>query len=305
MKPTLFFLVGPTAVGKTTLSISLAQRLNAEIICCDSMQIYKGMDILTSKPDLKQRHSVKHHLFSIIPVEKEFNVSEYRRLALIKVQEILKRNKVPLFVGGSGLYMSTVVDGIFELNIDSKLLRNQLLEQAKESGIGQLYERLKIIDPEAADKIHPNDLRRIIRALEVYETTGIPISKLQKQRKGLSMEYDIRIVGLTLERIKLYKNINERVEEMFNKGVVSEVRKLLSGSLSLTARKAIGIKEIEDYLNGKLSLEEAKELIKKNTRQYSRRQLTWFRKDKRIIWVDKETPDLLEKLVYIYTQTRL
>ncbi len=293
MKPKIIFIVGPTAAGKSETAVSLAKKINAEIISCDSMQVYKGMDIITSRPPAALRKSIPHHLISVIPADKEYNVSRYYKDTSRKVKEILSRGKVPLVVGGTGLYMSILVDGLFKSSASGKVVRNRLYMQAGEEGSKYLYDRLKIIDPEASRKIHPNDTKRIVRALEVFESTGQPISKLQKQRKGLSQGYEIKIFGFNLAREKLYQRIEERVDKMFTKGLVSEVKRLLKSKLSRTANYAIGIKEIKGYFDGLYDLGEARQLIKKSTRQYAKRQLTWFRKDKRINWIElgeKEKP---------------
>ncbi len=285
MKPRIIFLVGPTAAGKTEFSIKLARRLNAEIICCDSMQIYKDMEILSSQPSRQELKKIQHHLVSIVAPGKEFNVSKYRGLALKKIKEIIKKGKTPLFVGGSGLYMSVVVDGIFKVKASDKKVRDKLYDQASRSGSSYLHEKLLEIDPRAAAKIHPNDTKRIVRALEVFEVTGKPISALQATRQGLEDKYEIIILGLDLPQEKLDQRINQRVDKMFRRGLVKEVKKLLRLKLSKTGRYAIGISEIKGYLDGLYSLDQAKELIKKNTRHYARRQMTWFRKDKRIRWI--------------------
>jgi tRNA dimethylallyltransferase len=285
MKPRIFFLVGPTAAGKTEFSIRLARVINAEIICCDSMQVYKGMGILSSQPSSQELKKIRHHLVAEVRPEKEFNVAKYRRLALKNIKEILKRGKTPLFVGGSGLYMSVVIDGIFKVKTEDKKLRDRLYLKASRSGSGHLHEELLKIDPQAAAKIHPNDTKRIVRALEVFEVTGKPISALQATRQGLEDEYEIKIFGMGLPREKLDQRINQRVDMMFRKGLVKEVKKLIRLKLSKTSRYAIGISEIKGYLDGLYSLAQARELIKKNTRRYARRQMTWFRKDKRIKWV--------------------
>jgi tRNA dimethylallyltransferase len=290
-KDRIIFLAGPTAVGKTEISSALAKKINAEIVSCDSMQIYKGMDIITSKPPQALRKKIRHHLINIISPEEEYNVSVYRNDALKKIKEIIKRDKLPLFIGGTGLYMSILIDGLFSLKSKSKNIRRQLYEQAKTYSNHYPYKRLQSIDPEAAAKIHPNDTRRIIRGLEVFESTGKTISYLQKQRKGLSSDYDIKIFCLNTERQKLYKRINERVDKMFACGLVSEVKKLLKSKLSKTAACAIGIKELKGYFDGSYDLEEAKRKIKKNTRLYAKRQLTWFRKDKRINWINIDPKD--------------
>jgi len=300
MKPRLVFLVGPTAIGKTELSSRLAKELNAEIISCDSMQIYKGMDILTSKPALEARKKIPHHLVDIVSCGKEYNVSKYRLAAIRKINEILKRGKVPLFVGGSGLYMSVVIDGIFKAKTEDADIRQRLYKEAQDLGAHKLYDKLMKVDPIAAQKIHPNDVKRIIRALEVFAVTGKPISQLQAARKGLADKYDIKIFGLDMPRDKLYKRIDERVDEMFEQGLVKEVNKLLKLKLSKTAGAAIGVNEIKGFLEGLYDIEEAKGLMKRNTRQYAKRQMTWFRKDKRIIWIEitnqEETAKIAEKL---------
>jgi tRNA dimethylallyltransferase len=286
MKPRVLFLVGPTAIGKTDIALQLAAKINAEIISCDSMQIYKGMEILTSKPALEVRKKIPHHLIDIVSCDREYNVSKYRLAAIRKINEIIKRGRVPLFVGGSGLYMSVVIYGIFKAKTEDKDIRQRLYKEAQDSGAHKLYDKLMKVDPRAAQKIHPNDIKRIIRALEVFELTGKPISQLQATRKGLADKYDIKILGLDMPRDELYKRIDERVDEMFKRGLVEEVKKLLKLKLSQTARAAIGLNEIKGFLEGLYDLEEAKKLMKRNTRQYAKRQMTWFRKDRRIIWID-------------------
>lgn len=296
----LVFLVGPTAVGKTGVAVALAKKINAEIISCDSMQVYKGMDLLTSKPASALRKKAKHHLIGVIAPIKEYNVSRYRKEALAKVKAILKKHKIPLFVGGTGLYLSILLDGIFKAKAQDKKIRERLYKEAEAKGGRFLYERLRQVDPPAAAKIHPNDTRRIVRSLEVYELTGQPISHLQKERKGLIDEYDVRIFCLDRERDKLYERINRRVDKMFKAGLVAEVKKLLKVNLSKTARYAIGLRELRDYFDAKTSLEEAKALIKRNSRWYAKRQLTWFRKDKRIEWVQVapgETPKAVSQRI--------
>jgi len=286
MKRKIIFLVGPTAIGKSETAILLAKKINAEIVSCDSMQIYKGMDIITSKPKEASRRRIPHHLIGIISPGRQYNVSLYRKQALKEISRITKRGRVPLFVGGTGLYMSVLIDGIFpEINSDKKI-RKKLYWQAERSGSAQLYERLKIVDPEAALKIHPNDTRRLVRALEVFEVTGQPISKLQKQRKGLGGEYDVVIFCLNTGRDILAKRIKNRIDRMFRQGLLEEVRKLLKVRLSRTAACAIGIQELRGFFSKAYGLKEAKLLMVRNTRQYAKRQLTWFRKDKRIHWIN-------------------
>ena len=284
-KDKVIFLVGPTAIGKTRTACELAKKINAEIVSCDSMQVYKGMDIITSKPTHFLRKKIRHHLIDIIPATRIYNVSRYRQQALESIKEIIKRGRVPLVVGGTGLYMSILIDGIFKARAGNSIIRAKLEKEAQERGNRYLYERLKVVDPQAASKIHPNDTKRIIRALEVFEVSAQPISQLQTKRQGLSDKYSISIFCLDMARPELYQRIERRVEEMFRKGLVKEVKELLKLKLSQTASFAIGIRELRGYLRGEYGLDEAKQLIKRNTRLYAKRQLTWFRKDKRISWV--------------------
>jgi len=278
-------LVGPTAIGKSEAAVYLAKKINAEIISCDSMQVYKGMDILTSKPPAKLLKGIAHHLIGIVSLEKEYNVSKYSRVALKNVKEIIRLGKVPLFVGGAGLYMNILLDGIFKARTENKAVRIRLYKQAGRFGSAYLYTRLKKVDAQAAGKIHPHDTRRIVRALEVFEVSGRPISELQKQRQGFLADYDVNVFCLDRKRPDLYRRIDERVDKMFSGGLVNEVRGLLKKRLSRTAVRAIGIRELKGYFNREYDLEEAKRLIKHNSRIFAKRQLTWFRKDRRIIWV--------------------
>jgi tRNA dimethylallyltransferase len=216
------------------------------------------------------------------------------------MKEVINKGKMPLFVGGTGLYMSILLDGIFKAKAEDKNIREKLYKQVRTLNSQYLYERLKKVDPQAARKIHPHDTRRIVRALEVFETTGRPISHFQKQRSGLSDKYDIKIFCLNMPRKKLYRRIEERVEKMFKKGLIKEVRELLKLKLSKTAAYAIGIKELKGYFDGLYDLAEAKRLIKRNTRLYAKRQLTWFRKDKRINWINfgnTEKPQVVTKRI--------
>ncbi len=276
------FLVGPTASGKTSLSLKLAKKLNAEIISCDSMSVYKDMDILTSKPTKRDRGKVKHHLVDIISPSKEFSVAEYRRLALKAIDDIFKRGKTPLFVGGSGLYVKAIVDGLFPSGKKNLVFRKRQDRLARKYGNTYLHNKLKRIDPASAKKIHPNNLRRVIRALEVYHTEKKRPSELKRKTEPLGRKF--KIFGLEIERERLYSNIDERVEEMFRQGLVEEVKRLSKKRLSITARGALGYAEVLGYLKGRCSLEDAKYLLKRNTRHFAKRQLTWFRADKRILW---------------------
>lgn len=286
MNKRIVFIVGPTAVGKSEIAVALAKKINAEIISCDSMQIYKEMNILTSKPSITLRKKIPHYLIDLISPSKEYNVSDYNKEALKIIKKIFKKGKIPIFVGGTGLYVSVLIDGIFKGRAKNQRIRNKLYELSKSKGNRYIYNRLKKVDPEAAGKIHPNDKKRIIRALEVFESLGKPISLLQKQRKGLKDKYDIEVFCLNMKRSNLYKRIDQRVERMFENGLINEVKGLLRSRLIKTASYAIGIQELKGYFDGLYDLEETKRLIKRDTRHYAKRQLTWFRKDKRINWVN-------------------
>lgn len=268
------------------MALPLAGKLGAEIVSCDSMQVYKGFDIISSKPSPHDRKAVPHHLIDVAPARRAFSVSDYRKMALKKIKQIHSRGKIPLFVGGTGLYMSILLDGIFnEAGGRGQDIRQRLLKSAEKRGGDFLYNRLKSVDPSAAQKIHPNDLRRVVRALEVYEKTGRPISYWQKQRKGIYGDYDVKVIGLAADRGLIYERIDKRVDSMIRSGLVEEVGRLLKRGLSRTSGAAIGITEIKAHLEGALTLDAAIELIKKNTRRYAKRQMTYFRKDKRIKWL--------------------
>ena len=248
MKKKIIFLVGPTAVGKTGLSIQLARGINAEIISCDSMQIYKGIDIMTQKPTLTQRKKVPHHLVDFLSLDKNFNVGDYRKKAMRLIRDIEKRGKVPLFVGGTALYMKAVVDGLFSSPKADFKLRVKILSEAKDKKESYLYECLKKVDPKTAKGLHQNDIRRIVRALEVFEKTGLQISDLKKETKGLWDEYSIDILCINRPRLELYDRINSRVDSMFKRGIVTECKKLIGKRISRSASQALGLKEVNGFL---------------------------------------------------------
>ncbi|MDD5692069.1 MAG: tRNA (adenosine(37)-N6)-dimethylallyltransferase MiaA [Candidatus Omnitrophica bacterium] len=301
LKKKIFFLIGPTGIGKSAAAVSLAKKIKAEIISCDSMQVYRGMDVITSKASATQRRQARHHLLSVVKPSEEYNAARYRDEALAICDKLFKKRKVPLFVGGTGLYYSITIDGLFPAVPEDKKIRAGLYKEARTKGGSQLYKRLAKVDPAASAKIHPNDTKRMIRALEVFMLTGKPITSLQKQRKGLGPEYEVKIFGLNTKRELLYKKINARVERMFNLGLVAEVKRLLKAKLSKTASCAIGVKQLKGYFDGKYSLEEAGRLIQQESRRYAKRQLTWFRKDKRVKWInvkDKETPRGIAGRIY-------
>jgi len=282
----ILFLVGPTAVGKTDVALELSKEIELEVISSDSMQVYKELNIASCKPSKNITQKLPHHLINVVSVRDEYNVADFRKMAIKSIRQIHKKNKIPLIVGGSGLYVSTILDGIFSGAKKNIALRKKLKKQAEKFGNQFLYSRLKKVDPAAAKKIHPHDLKRIIRGLEVFEMTQKPISVLQKKRKGIWGKFDIRIFGLMRERQQLYNRIDERVDEMLKKGLLKEIKSILANPISLTASYCLAVKEISGFLKGQYGLDEARRLIKQNSRRYAKRQLTWFRKDKRINWIE-------------------
>lgn len=282
----LIFILGPTAVGKTELSITVAKRIDAEIISLDSRQIYLNMDIGTAKPTPKERQQVPHHLIDFVQPNQSFTVADYQELADQKIQEICERRKQPMFVGGSGLYFRAVVDGLFEGPSADQKLRAKLREEAQEFGREKLHQKLAKIDPKTAEKVHPNDLVRVIRAIEVYKKTGEPISELQSQWNE-QPRYDFVAIGLNRPRELLYKRIEQRVYKMIEEGLIEEVEQLLEKyPRDCRAMQSFGYREIASYLNGEIELEKAIELTCRRTRRYAKRQLTWFRNDDRIQWLN-------------------
>ncbi len=280
----LLAIVGPTASGKTEVALEVSKLLPAEMISCDSMQVYKSMPITTQAPPKKVTRALKAHLVSFLSPTKEYNAALFRKDALALIQKISKKKKVPLLAGGTGLYLRALLDGLFEsdehpLSIDEPFRKKLIAEQEKHGG-NTLHKKLAEVDPVSAKKIHPNDFRRLVRALEVFHLTKKPMSLQKANRKGIREEFDCRIFLLNRERPDLYERINRRVDGMIKEGLVDEVRKLRRKKLSRTAGMALGIQEMGAYLDGKLSLTEATELLKKKTRNYAKRQLSWFRHER-------------------------
>ena len=288
MKSPLICIVGPTAVGKTEIAIQLAQHLDAEIVSLDSRQIYRGMDIGTAKPTPEQQRAVPHHLIDCVDVDQTFSVAEYQRLADTAIAEIRERGKRTMAVGGAGLYFRGIIDGLFDGPGADAEIRAKLQREVDEHGNVALHERLRRCDPETANRVHPNNLVRVIRALEIYELTGKPISSLQQQWKMNEPRYPFRAFGLNMPRETLYQRIEERVDRMVEAGLIEEVKGLLDQGYprNCVAMQSFGYKELIDYLDGKRTLDEAIALLKQNTRRFAKRQLTWFRNDPRIEWLD-------------------
>ncbi len=283
-KPLVIFLVGPTACGKTSVAIELAKRINAEIISADSMQVYRKMDILSAKPTKLEQQEVVHHLIDILKPNEEYSAAIFREKALKCIEEIISREKIPLVVGGTGLYVKALTKGLFSDSGKDQQLRKELTLEAKHHGNEYLFEKLKRVDPKAAKKIHPNDMRRLIRAIEVYELNKRTISECQTEIEGLDEKYEYKIFGIERDRRELYQRVEQRVDLMFEAGFLDEVKGLVAIELSHTAKQALGIKQISEYLADKCTLDEVKELVKRDTRRFAKRQLTWFRAAKDIIW---------------------
>ncbi len=291
MNPTLLCLLGPTASGKTEIAIQLAQHLDAEIISVDSRQIYRQMDIGTAKPTSEEQQAVLHHIIDCIDITEPFSVADYQSLADAAITDIRNRGKQVLLVGGAGLYFRAVVDGLFEGPAADHAFRKRLEHEASEHGVQVLHDLLRDCDPESADRIHPNNLSRVIRALEVYELTGTPMSKHQQQWQSNQQRYPFTAFGLIMPREQLYRRIEQRVDVMLANGLIAEVESLLATGYSRDtfALQSFGYKELIAYLDGKCTYVEAVEQLKQNTRRFAKRQMTWFRKDTRIEWVDRES----------------
>lgn len=279
-------ITGPTASGKTALAIELALELDTEIISADSMQIYKGMNISTAKPTKAEMRGVPHHLVDFLSPEESFSVAEFVERAREIIFNLHNKGKIPIVAGGTGLYITSLIDNIkFSEIKPSETLRQKLKEYAQAFGAEQLHQRLAEIDPETANRLYPNNIGRIIRAIEVYEQTGITLSEhIKKSREEPSL-YKPFMIGLSFsDRNILYDRINKRVDKMLEQGLVEEAELFFKNRLSPTSAQAIGIKEFFPYFKGEISFEQAVENIKRETRRYAKRQLTWFRSDKRINW---------------------
>lgn len=282
----LLAIVGPTATGKTDLSVYIAQKLNAEIISADSMLVYRHMDIGTAKPSLEEKKGVQHHMIDIVDPDETFNVSIYSQAVKNLLTDFWQKNTLPILVGGTGLYVQAVIDGYsFGNTGHDQELRDRLMHECKTMGKAALHEKLKTIDPDTASRLHINNIQRVIRALEVYYLSGIKPSEMAGKEEG---QFNLLMYGLTMSREILYSRIEKRVDKMVAAGLVEEVKFLLKRGYSqgLTAMQGLGYKEIVQYLNGELSLEDAINLLKRNTRRFAKRQFTWFRRDKRIKWID-------------------
>ncbi len=289
-KEKVIVICGPTASGKTALSIELAKRVNGEIISCDSMQIYKDMNIGTAKPTKEEMQGIKHYLMDFVLPNERYSVADYKKDAKKAIKEILQKGKVPIIVGGTGLYMDSLIYEIEYPNIEwDEKYREELEKKVEKNGLEKLYEQAKKIDPEAVKKISKNDKKRILRILEIYHATGKNKTEQEKESRKKEIEYDYKIYALNWDRNKLYERINHRVDIMLKQGLIEEVTQIYQKYEKFpTAMQGLGYKEVVDYLNGMTSKEEMVEKIKQETRRYAKRQLTWFRKNKQTIWLNAQ-----------------
>ncbi len=290
-------IAGPTASGKTALSIDLAQKLNGEIVSADSMQIYKYMNIGTAKPDLNERAGIPHHMMDIIEPWEEYSVAQYTQTARQVMKEIAGRGHTPIVVGGTGLYISGLVENIvYEDTEVDPALHAELERYAQAQGAEALHKRLQACDPKAAEEIHANNVKRVLRALEMRLTTGLTLEERNLRSKSGPREFDYTVYAIDMDRAILYDRIDRRVGMMAEAGLVEEVRRVDAMGMSRTARQGIGYKEILAHFTGKMSLEEALDQIRQGSRNYAKRQLTWFRRPD---WVSWKSADEIRKIYHI------
>lgn len=293
-KRPLVILTGPTAVGKTALSIALAKAIGGEIISADSMQVYRRMDIGSAKITQEEMDGVPHHLIDVLEPEQEFNVVVFQKLAKQAAEEIYSRGHIPIVAGGTGFYIQALVYDIdFTENDEDTALRHSLEEQARRDGPEALFERLRAVDPESCESIHAHNIKRVIRAIEFYEKTGKKISDHNREQRQNTSPYNVAYFVLNDNRERIYKRINARTDQMMAQGLEEEVRALWESGCrrDMVSMQGLGYKEMLAYLEGEISLDEAVYLIKRDTRHFAKRQLTWFRREKEVIWIDKTVFD--------------
>jgi tRNA dimethylallyltransferase len=295
----IIIICGPTGIGKTSFAISMAQRFNGEIVSADSMQIYKHLDIGTAKPNNSELKMARHHLIDFIDPKDNFDAGQYVKAADSAIKDIVARKKIPIIAGGTGLYIRALLNGLFRAEPICEKTLSQLTLELEEKGSLSLYQKLERWDPEAARKIHPNDSFRVIRALEVYQTTGNKISDKHHGHKFEDQRYAGLKIGLTMERESLYERINRRVDIMLDQGLLDEVVSLVQKgySFSLKPMQSIGYKHMAMFINNEVDWNEAVRLLKRDTRRYAKRQFTWFHKDKDIIWLLPSQLEQAEKLI--------
>lgn len=287
-KPTVIVICGPTASGKTALSIELAKKINGEIVSADSMQIYKDMDIGSAKVTPEEADGIKHYLIDCVLPDERYSVANYKKDAKIAIEAILKKGKVPIVVGGTGLYIDALIYEIEYKDTEiNENFRKKLEKIKEEEGLETLYKKALEIDPEAMKKISPNDYKRITRILEIYEATGKNKTQQEAESRLNEIPYDYKVFAIDYNREKLYERINKRVDIMVEKGLIDEVKNLLQKYKEFpTAMQGLGYKEVKQYLDGELSKDEMIEKIKQESRRYAKRQFTWFRKNKQTIWIN-------------------
>ena len=286
--PKLLVICGPTASGKSELALRLAAKLDAEIINADSMQVYRGMDIGTAKLTAEQREGIPHHLIDVADPGQPFSAADFADMADAAIRDIRERGKRVIVAGGTGLYIKALLKGLIDSPAISENVRRDLTADALELGNAAMLEKLSRVDPVSAARTHPNNLVRIIRALEVFQQTGIPLSRYQEEHRFSAQRYQVRHIGITIDRPSLYGRIDGRVDRMVEQGLIQEVQQLLNAGYSREEKvmRSIGYKEITAFLAGEYGLEEAIYLIQRNTRHYAKRQLTWFCADKNILWFE-------------------
>ena len=295
-KPKVIVICGPTASGKTKLSIELAKKINGEIISADSMQIYKGMNIGTAKVTKEEMQGIKHYLIDIVSPDERYSVADFKKDAEKSIKEILKKNKVPIIVGGTGLYIDSIINGIEYNETNTNFQYREELEKiASREGLEKLYELAMKIDKEATNKISKNDKKRIFRILEIYKSTGKTKTELEIESRKKGTKYSFFVFGTNMDREKLYSKINLRVDKMLEEGLIEEVKEIFEKYKTFpTSMQGIGYKELKEYLDGICTKEEAIDKIKMETRRYAKRQITWFKRNKNIIWLDMQDSNMMQ-----------
>ena len=298
-KPKIIVICGPTGIGKTSAALELAKNLQAEIVSADSMQVYRYMNIGTAKPTADELNRVPHHMIDIVNPDEPFDAARFSEMAQEVIATLHAGQILPLVVGGTGLYIKSLVHGLFRMPKAGQTIRSRLKAEAAIHGVGFLHQQLQACDPETAVKLHPNDTYRIIRALEIYETTGNPLSGYHRKHRFKDMPYRVLKIGLRMDRGILYERINRRVDAMIREGFLEEVKRLLDMgySESLKSMQSIGYRHMVDYIKSRFSWDEAIRTLKRDTRRFAKRQFTWFRADSEIAWVEPDRLNDIHRLV--------